>query len=160
MQSINPETNSNQVPPNETSSEENYFFFKLPCKPIDLTWDDITIQATIKKINIEGGKKKKIQEKKIILNNVSGTVKHGTFTAIMGPSGSGKTVLLNFLSGRMESRLKLQGKLFLNSKPIYDMAEYASLVAFVPQDDILFSTISPQRIFYFSCQAPTKSLSS
>ena len=35
-----------------------------------------------------------------IMQGASGTMKHGTITAIMGPSGAGKTTMLNILSGK------------------------------------------------------------
>ena len=41
---------------------------------------------------------------KVILNNLSGTVKPGEFLAIMGASGAGKTTLLNYLSAKDISR--------------------------------------------------------
>ena len=44
-----------------------------------------------------------VKATKTILNGITGTLKPGTFTAILGPSGSGKTTLLNLLSGRLAS---------------------------------------------------------
>lgn len=37
---------------------------------------------------------------KVILDNLSGTVKPGEFLAILGASGAGKTTLLNYLSAK------------------------------------------------------------
>jgi ABC-type multidrug transport system ATPase subunit len=37
---------------------------------------------------------------KVILDNISGTVKSGEFLAILGASGAGKTTLLNYLSAK------------------------------------------------------------
>ena len=56
-------------------------------KKIDLTWEHLNIQALINKKVIDHGKKKTVKETKTILNNISGSVKNGRFTAIMGPSG-------------------------------------------------------------------------
>ena len=47
---------------------------------------------------------------KMILDNISGTVKPGEFLAILGASGAGKTTLLNYLSAKDISRnLKKSG---------------------------------------------------
>lgn len=55
---------------------------------IDLSWEHLNIKATTKKRQIGVGKRKTITEEKTILNNISGSVRHGKFTAIMGPSGN------------------------------------------------------------------------
>lgn len=62
---------------------------------------------------------------------MSGTLRHGTFTAIMGPSGSGKTTLLNFLSARIDSKLKIRGDIKVNSNSVNDIEHINNLVAFV-----------------------------
>lgn len=52
---------------------------------------------------------------KVILDNLSGTVKPGEFLAILGASGAGKTTLLNYLSAKDISRnLKKQGTILIN----------------------------------------------
>jgi len=52
---------------------------------------------------------------KVILNNVSGTVKPGEFLAIMGASGAGKTTLLNYLSAKDISKdLWIRGTILVN----------------------------------------------
>lgn len=56
-------------------------------KKIDLSWEHLNIQAIINKKVIQNGKKKTVRETKTILNNISGSVRNGEFTAIMGPSG-------------------------------------------------------------------------
>lgn len=53
---------------------------------------------------------------KTILNNVSGKLRPGTFTAILGPSGSGKTTLLNCIAGRISNDLILSGSIKVNGE--------------------------------------------
>ena len=58
-----------------------------PFKPIEVFWENITIIATIKK------RKYKLipciheVTTKVILDQCTGIIKPGTFTAILGPSG-------------------------------------------------------------------------
>lgn len=53
----------------------------------------------IKFRNLTYSIKKKREETKILLHNVSGTFLSGRLTAVLGPSGAGKSSLLNVLSG-------------------------------------------------------------
>lgn len=53
----------------------------------------------IKFINLTYTIKKKREEPKTLLHNVSGTFLSGKLTAVLGPSGAGKTSMLNVLSG-------------------------------------------------------------
>lgn len=56
-----------------------------------------------------------LAKEKIIINDVSGTVKPGEFLAIIGASGAGKTTLLNFLSGReISQNLVRTGEILVN----------------------------------------------
>ena len=63
---------------------------------------------------------------KVIINNLSLSVKRGEILAIMGPSGSGKTTLLDFLTSNLRSNLNYQGT--LQSK---------GFVKYVSQEDFL-----------------------
>jgi ABC-type multidrug transport system ATPase subunit len=105
--------------------------------PIDLEWKNLTTRSYKNVRKLVDGKKIKMTEEKTILNQVSGHIRHGTFTAIMGPSGCGKTTLLNVLSNRTDSKLSLSGSLKANSKEITSIDSMAHLFAFVQQDDIL-----------------------
>ena len=62
-------------------------FAGTKCKMIDVEWNNLTVTASIKKKVIENGKKVNKTDEKVILNRISGSIKHGKFTAIMGPSG-------------------------------------------------------------------------
>lgn len=62
-------------------------FAATKCKSIDVEWNNLTVTASLKKKVIENGRKVTKQDDKIILNRISGSIKHGKFTAIMGPSG-------------------------------------------------------------------------
>jgi len=57
--------------------------------PVDLTFKNLCYGVDVKNSH------------KVILNNLSGSFKSGTVTAILGASGGGKTSLLNVLSGKI-----------------------------------------------------------
>ena len=93
-------------------------------------------------------KKGKKDDRKIILNNVSGYANSQEITAVMGPSGSGKTSLLNFLTNRIniKSTDKHSGELYVNSEEkTYKFMEDVS--SYVMQDDLLFDTLTPRETF-------------
>lgn len=75
---------------------QNLGFIGTKCKAIDYEWDDLSVTATIQRKVVENGKKITQKTDKVILNHISGSIKHGKFTAIMGPSG--KTRLKKLLT--------------------------------------------------------------
>lgn len=75
----------------------------------------------------------------MILDDVSGQVQPGQFMSIIGASGAGKTTLLNYLSGRLISKgLSKQGEVLVNGVNRNEIRGFASVSAYVQQDDILF----------------------
>ena len=111
-----------------------------------ISWSDITV-STIKKASTTS---------KTILKNARGRVKPGEFLAVMGPSGAGKTTLLNCLCNRWQKNLVMNsGEILLNGRPI-ESVPYASLIGFVPQEDILFTAMTPREILGFSASLTLK----
>lgn len=107
------------------------YFEDFKCKPIDIEWENLYVGAQqVKKVKVGNKKLKEVTEKPI-LKNISGCLKHGTFTAILGPSGSGKTTLLNFLSARIDPKLKIKATLRINGESVNDIEKFGNLVAFV-----------------------------
>ena len=88
--------------------------------------------------------------KKIILNQVSGWAAPGKILCLIGPSGSGKTSLLNALSGRTSidgGTISVNGKPLTNSTSHGDvqsssMKRFMSQVAYVRQEDIFFTHLT------------------
>jgi ATP-binding cassette, subfamily G (WHITE), eye pigment precursor transporter len=106
----------------------------------DICWKELTVTGKDAVSNTE----------KTILRNSNGYVKPGEFLAVLGPSGAGKTTLLNCLSNRLDNKLSLaSGQIFINSCPI-DQVKYSKLIGYVPQEDILFSCMTPREILDFS----------
>ncbi|EGR32908.1 hypothetical protein IMG5_067050 [Ichthyophthirius multifiliis] len=129
--------------------------------PLELTWENLNIFAYVNhKVKADNGKLTKVNEKKQILKDLSGSIKPGNFTAILGPSGSGKTTLLNFLSGRLvANNMEIEGSLYLNGQKIDDMGNYSNQIAYVMQDDILLATFTPYEAFKFSADMRLKDIS-
>jgi ABC-type multidrug transport system ATPase subunit/ABC-type multidrug transport system permease subunit len=134
----------------DSSKSKTLNFLSSSCNnPIDIEWNNLTVKSSKALKKLVAGKKTKFIEEKTILNNVSGHLRHGTFTAIMGPSGCGKTTLLNVFSNRSDNKLSLAGSLNVNSQAINSIESIANMVAFVQQDDILMATSTPREVFTF-----------
>jgi ABC-type multidrug transport system ATPase subunit len=82
----------------------------------------------------------KLPNGKVILNGVSGSIKHSRMTAIMGPSGAGKTTFLNVLSGKTDTK-GASGELFINSRKS-ELTKYKKIYGFVPQDDVMHNELT------------------
>lgn len=87
--------------------------------------------------------------KKVILDSVSGCAAPGEVMAIMGPSGSGKTSLLNTLSGRSAYQggtLSVNGEI-LNSASV---KRIQSKIAYVKQADVFFQHLTVRDQFTYT----------
>ncbi|KAI8839227.1 P-loop containing nucleoside triphosphate hydrolase protein [Chytridium lagenaria] len=119
---------SSPVPPNASSAWRN-----------KLSWNNITYE-------IKSGKKTTRQ----ILKNLTGTIKSGEMVAIMGSSGAGKTTLLNCLSGRLSTG-NLTGSILYNGAP-RDPKTWKKTMAFVEQDDVLYSQITVRETLRYAAR--------
>ncbi len=104
-----------------------------------LTWLDLKYSVPMKK-----------KETKQILNGISGEVQPGQLCAIMGSSGAGKSSLLNLLAGRFNQG-ELQGQILVNGMP-RDPKKFIQQVAYVEQDDLLFSMMTVKETVSFSAK--------
>lgn len=74
-----------------------------------------------------------VLDHKLVLDNISLSLPHPVFVAIMGPNGAGKTTLLKTILGTIKptsGRIRLFGKDVLNN-----LSEVRKLVGYVPQRD-------------------------
>ncbi|GJP76866.1 hypothetical protein CLOP_g7316 [Closterium sp. NIES-67] len=130
------------VPPDASESKRTQTMFEAAASapgtrfhPVSLAFKGVTYTVTL------GRGKAKTQ--KLILDNLTGYVKAGTFLAIMGPSGSGKTSLLNVLAGRVMrtgAPTSLGGQVLVNGRPRDE--SFRRISAYVMQDDLMFSTLT------------------
>eukprot|EP00756_Hemistasia_phaeocysticola_P055134 Hpha_TRINITY_DN31047_c0_g1::TRINITY_DN31047_c0_g1_i1::g.64043::m.64043 len=89
--------------------------------------------------------------KRQILDDVTGYLRSGCFTAIMGPSGSGKTTLLNLLSGRarvgeFSGVRKINGR----ARDIEKYNEFMKRQGYVLQEDLFFEELTVRQSLTFS----------
>jgi ATP-binding cassette, subfamily B, bacterial len=84
---------------------------------------------------------------KLVLKNVSFTVKAGTRTAIIGPTAAGKTQLLYLLIGLLKPT---SGTVTYDGQPIdaYDKEELHRHVGFVFQDSVIFNLTLRENIAF------------
>lgn len=87
-----------------------------------------------------------------ILSDVSAKFQGARLTAILGPSGAGKSTLLCLLAGRMHrARVEVAGEVLVNGRR--DRLErYSHVLGFVPQDDIMHSTLTVEENLMFSAR--------
>ncbi|KAJ2054784.1 hypothetical protein GGI08_004416, partial [Coemansia sp. S2] len=85
-----------------------------------------------------------------ILNDISGKIYPGELVAIMGSSGAGKTTLLNVLAGRVQGG-RLYGDIKFNGAT-RDPHTFKRMLAFVEQDDLMFSLLSVEETLLASAQ--------
>lgn len=91
---------------------------------------------------------------KHILKKVSGYALPGQTLYIMGASGSGKTSLMNLLSDRIMKRRsnKIEGKILVNDKVELNMELFSQIGAYVMQDDVLHSFLTPKEALTFAAR--------
>lgn len=96
--------------------------------PIILSWTNMTV--TTKK-----------EPKKVLLDNISGSITGG-FWAIMGASGGGKTTLLSTLSLRLDTNvMDVVGEFRINGAK-YSKHILKNMSAYVMQDDLLHAELT------------------
>ena len=96
------------------------------------------------------------QRVKQILHEINGYAKPKEMLAVMGGSGSGKTSLLNVLASRLSLSpgSVFQGEVKVNER-VYDNKSFGKVGAFVQQDDILISCMTPREVFIFAATLRT-----
>ncbi|KAF7559139.1 hypothetical protein G7046_g5028 [Stylonectria norvegica] len=99
------------------------------------TWRDVVYDIDLK------------DERRRLLDNVSGWVKPGTLTALMGVSGAGKTTLLDVLAQRTTMGV-ITGDMLVNGKP--RDPSFQRKTGYVQQQDLHLSTATVRESLRFS----------
>ncbi|KAL7187496.1 hypothetical protein ACSBR1_037555 [Camellia fascicularis] len=86
-----------------------------------------------------------------ILHDVSGIIKPGRMTLLLGPPSSGKTSLLLALGGKLDSDLKVSGKVTYNG---YEMNEFVPqrTSAYISQHDLHIGELTVRETLSFSAR--------
>lgn len=130
--------------------EETIKTFEPVKEKVCLQWHDIEITALP-----QPGKcgKKAIGEKKLILDNISGSALPGEFVSIIGASGAGKTTLLNHLSGRLTAtNLEIFGDVMINGQNSEEIEGFSRFSAYIQQDDVLLETFTVRECIEFAAK--------
>ncbi|KAM3337572.1 pleiotropic drug resistance protein 1-like [Capsicum galapagoense] len=86
-----------------------------------------------------------------ILNDVSGIINPSRLTLLLGPPGSGKTALLLALAGKLDSSLKVTGKVTYNG---HEMNEFVPqrTAAYISQHDLHVGEMTVRETLEFSAR--------
>ncbi|KAF7289666.1 ABC transporter protein [Mycena chlorophos] len=85
---------------------------------------------------------------RVLLDNISGTVKPGQVCAIMGASGAGKSTFLDILA-RKAKRGVVGGTTYVNGREVAD-DQFKAVTGFVDQEDTLMSTLTVYETVLYS----------
>ncbi|KAJ7471369.1 hypothetical protein B0H11DRAFT_2283088 [Mycena galericulata] len=85
---------------------------------------------------------------RVLLDNISGTIKPGQVCAIMGASGAGKSTFLDILA-RKAKRGHVSGTTYVNGREVRD-EEFKAVTGFVDQEDTLMSTLTVYETVLYS----------
>jgi ABC-type multidrug transport system ATPase subunit len=92
---------------------------------------------------------RRVENDRIILNDVSLSIAPREFVAIVGASGSGKSTLLNALSGFEPA----EGRVLLNGDDFYNHFDlYRNMIGYVPQDDIIHAELPVAQALRYTAQ--------
>jgi len=85
---------------------------------------------------------------RLILDNISGSIKSGQVMAIMGVSGAGKSTFLDILA-RRNKRGEVSGRMLVNGREVTD-EEFQKVTGFVDQEDTLMPTLTVYETVLYS----------
>ncbi|KAK6919716.1 ABC transporter-like, ATP-binding domain [Dillenia turbinata] len=94
--------------------------------------------------------RKKPNNARCILRNVSCEAKAGEITAIAGPSGAGKTTLLEILAGIIPPH-RVSGQVLVNDYPM-DTGHFRRVSGYVTQDEALFPLLTVEETLMYSAR--------
>lgn len=137
----------------EATQEDSKNGPELPSTAKRLMWVDITVSVP----QTKGKKDKKPadggesgqQNRKIVLDNVSGLANPGETLAIMGGSGAGKTTLLNVFVNIDQDNIERTGQVLINGDEL-SPKQMRRISAYVQQIDMFIGTLKVKEQLNFS----------
>ena len=93
---------------------------------VEVIWEDFYVTIPPKRAPVPCLRG---QNKKSIIEPISGKIPAGSLTAILGPSGCGKSTFMNFISGRHQqlAGLDYNGKAWYNDASLGDKDHQAAI---------------------------------
>ncbi|KAL0330265.1 UNVERIFIED_CONTAM: Pleiotropic drug resistance protein 1 [Sesamum radiatum] len=86
-----------------------------------------------------------------ILHDLNGIIKPGRMTLLLGPPGSGKTTLLSALAGRLDSDLKVLGRITYNGHEMHEFIPQRT-AAYISQHDLHMGEMTVRETLAFSAR--------
>ncbi|OMP08055.1 ABC transporter-like protein [Corchorus olitorius] len=119
-------------------------------KPFLLTFKNITYSVKLgrSKFPCWASNIVSSDNKKVLLNDISGDAREGEIMAILGATGSGKTTLIDALANRIDKN-SLGGSITLNGE-VLEPGLLKVISAYVMQTDQLFPTLTVEETLMFS----------
>ncbi|CAN4090924.1 unnamed protein product [Withania somnifera] len=105
------------------------------------------IEGLLDSIHILPSKKRSVT----ILKDVSGIVKPCRMTLLLGPPGSGKTTLLLALAGKLDSALRVTGKVTYNGHELHEFVPERT-AAYISQHDLHIGEMTVRETLEFSAR--------
>ncbi|XP_060181741.1 pleiotropic drug resistance protein 1 [Lycium barbarum] len=105
------------------------------------------IESLLDSLHILPSKKRSVT----ILKDVSGIVKPCRMTLLLGPPGSGKTTLLLALAGKLDSALRVTGKVTYNGHELHEFVPEKT-AAYISQHDLHIGEMTVRETLEFSAR--------
>uniref|UniRef100_A0A1U7V6W6 Pleiotropic drug resistance protein 1-like n=1 Tax=Nicotiana sylvestris TaxID=4096 RepID=A0A1U7V6W6_NICSY len=105
------------------------------------------VEAFLNSLHILRSKKRQIT----ILKDVSGMIKPCRMTLLLGPPSSGKTTLLLALAGKLDSALKVTGKVTYNGHELHEFVPQRTAV-YISQHDLHIGEMTVRETLEFSAR--------
>ncbi|XP_019708972.1 ABC transporter G family member 39 isoform X2 [Elaeis guineensis] len=86
-----------------------------------------------------------------ILNDISGVIRPSRMTLLLGPPGSGKTTLLLALAGKLDTRLKVSGRVTYNGHGMDEFVPQRTS-AYISQHDLHIGELTVRETLAFSAR--------
>ncbi|RDX58457.1 ABC transporter G family member 15 [Mucuna pruriens] len=102
-----------------------------------MVWEDVTVE----RLASFG------EEKKKLLNGITGFAEPARIMAVMGPSGCGKTTFLDSLTGKLAANVVVTGNILINGKK---KSLYSREVSYVAQEELYLGTLTVKETLTFS----------
>jgi ABC-type multidrug transport system ATPase subunit/pSer/pThr/pTyr-binding forkhead associated (FHA) protein len=93
---------------------------------------------------------REVNNRRMILTDVSMTVNPGEFVALVGGSGAGKSTLMKAMNGYEPAN---HGNMLLDGEPLYGrLDQYRTQMGYVPQDDIIHRALPVKLALWYAAK--------